>query len=362
MSTAARYLPHGPFHAALSKRVDEYFARTGQSPRQRAGMRLKTATLFCWLLASYLYALLFAHTWWQVALACMSLGFAMAGIGFGVQHDGSHRAYADGAGWNALAAGALDAIGASSYVWAWKHNVFHHSNPNCVGLDADIDIQPFCRLAPGQPRRPWHRFQHLYVWLLYSLLAMKWLFDDFRDVANGTIGGQHFPRPRGWQLVQLVGGKVFFLGWSLGLPMLLHPVGNVMAAWVLASVTISLVMACTFQMAHVVERTTFTKAGTGEKSRWAEHQVATTADFGQGNALLTWYTGALNFQIEHHLFPKVCHLHLPALAPIVKATCEEFGVPYVAYPSAKSALVSHARWLKSLGAVPHAEALTPATG
>ena len=358
-ATATRYLPHGPFHAALKERVDAYFARTGLTPQHVPGMRTKTFIIFAWLIGSYLFTLLVASTWWQVALGAMSLGLAMAGIGFNVQHDGSHGAYAAKGPANGLAAGALDFIGASSYVWSWKHNVFHHSNPNRVELDADIDIQPFCRLAPDQAKHPWQRFQHIYIWFLYSLLAMKWLFDDFRDIANGTIGGQHFPRPKGWKLVQFIAGKLFFVGWSMVLPAMLHPVGNVAAAWIIGSVTISLVMAMVFQMAHVVELASFAPRGGGATTRWAEHQVAATADFDQSSALVTWFTGGLNFQIEHHLFPKICHMHLPALAPIVKATCEEFGVPYKTYPSVREALASHVRWLRTMGR-PEPEATSPA--
>ncbi len=360
--TAARYLPHGPFHAALNARVDAYFARTQQSPQSAKGMRLKTLAIFAWLTSSYLADLLLVSTWWQAALASISIGFAMAGVGFNVQHDGAHRAYSPRERTNSLAAAALDAIGASSYVWAWKHNIFHHSNPNCVGLDADINIQPLCRLAPAQRRHGWQRFQHVYIWFLYSLLVPKWLFDDFRDVLTGAVGGRPFPRPRGWKAVQLLGGKAFFVAWSMVIPALLHPAKDVAAAWLLGSVTLSLVMAVVFQMAHVVEHAAFAPPDRARTSRWAEHQVTSATDFGQGSALLTWYIGGLNFQIEHHLFPRVCHLHLPALAPIVRATCEEFGVPYFAYPTARAALASHLRWLRSMGAPDRGGDPAPAPG
>jgi linoleoyl-CoA desaturase len=349
-STCRYYLPHGPFQAALDARVDSYFAQMGTSPQRAPKMWLKTVAFFAWLFGAYLVALLVATTWWQVGLAAVAIGIAMAGIGFNVQHDGSHGAYSTRPASNALAAYALDFIGASSYVWAWKHNIFHHSNPNRVGFDADIDIQPLCRLAPDQRKHRWHRFQHVYIWFLYSFLALKWLFDDFRDVFNGRVGGQRFPRPRGWQLVLVFAGKLFFLGWSVIVPAMLHPLPNVLAAWWVASVTISLTMAVVFQMAHVVERADFPSLDRAGTRTWAEHQVAATADFAQGSALVTWFTGGLNFQIEHHLFPKVCHLHLPALAPIVRQTCEEFKVPYFAYPTARAAFASHVRWLSAMGA------------
>jgi linoleoyl-CoA desaturase len=279
----------------------------------------------------------------------VSIGLAMAAIGFNVQHDGGHKAYAASRWQNALAAASLDFIGASSYVWSYKHNVFHHSNPNCVGLDPDIDLQPLCRLAPAQASHRWQRFQHVYIWFLYAFLAVKWLFDDFRDVYLGTVGGRHFPRPKGAQLAQFCAGKLFFVSWSVVLPLLLHPARNVALGWATASVTISLALATVFQMAHVVEQTGFTTPAT-EKTPWAEHQVATTANFAPGAPLITWLVGGLNHQIEHHLFPSVCHVRLPALAPIVKATCEEFGVPYLEYPTAGAALAAHVRWLRAMGA------------
>ncbi len=343
-----RYLPHGPFHAALEQRVAAHFASTSTDPHGPGAMRLKTALIVAWWAASYAFTLLVASSAWQVALGAASIGLAMAAIGFNVQHDGSHLAYSKSSKTNAFAAAMMDFIGASSYVWAWKHNVFHHANPNRVGLDADIDIQPFCRLAPAQRWHPWQRFQHVYIWFLYSLLAFKWLFDDFRDIANGAVGGRPIPRPKGAKLAQFVAGKLFFLGWSFVLPVVLFPVSHVVAAWLLGSVVLSLTMALVFQAAHVVERVTFPENdGT---SRWAEHQVATTADFAQGSRLITWLIGGLNFQIEHHLFPRICHVHLPAIAPIVKATCAEFDVPYRVYPTALGALVSHARWVRKMGA------------
>lgn len=328
--------------------MEAHLAQTGPH-RTVPLMRLKTAIIFAWLLSSYLLALLVAQTWWQAGLCCFSIGLALAAVGFNVQHDGGHRAFA-AKGWqNALAAASLDFIGASSYVWSFKHNIFHHSNPNCVGLDADIDLQPLCRLAPAQESHWWQRYQHVYIWFLYAFLAAKWLFDDFRDVYLGTVGGQHFPRPKGRHLAQFCAGKLFFVTWSIVLPLMLHPAGNVALAWAVGSATISVTLAMVFQMAHVVERAEFTTPHTA-KTSWAEHQVATTANFAPGAIPLTWFVGGLNHQIEHHLFPQVCHLHLPEIAPIVKATCEEFGVRYLVYPTAGTALAAHVRWLRTMGA------------
>jgi linoleoyl-CoA desaturase len=350
-ATQSRYLPHGPFHTELHRRVDQHFARLGTAPNEAPGMRVKTAVIVGWLLASYAGLLFWATTPWQGAILAVSLGLAIAGIGFNVQHDGNHGGYSSRPRLSGAMGFALDLVGGSSYVWRWKHNVFHHSNPNLVGLDADIDLQPFCRLAPKQPRHAAHRAQALYIWFLYAFLAVKWQFvDDFRDISTGTIGGQRFPRPRGWSLAALLAGKLFFVSWTLVLPMLLHPVWAVLACYAVTSVTLSLALAITFQLAHVTDGATFSHASRAASTEWAVHQVESSVNFCPSNRFLTWYLGGLNYQIEHHLFPKVCHLHLPDLAAIVEQTCKEYGVSYRVHQSATAALASHVRWIHRLGA------------
>jgi linoleoyl-CoA desaturase len=89
--------------------------------------------------------------------------------------------------------------------------------------------------------------------------------------------------------------------------------------------------------------------GWGPGRDWATHQVTTTVDFARGNRVLSWYLGGLNFQVEHHLFPRICHLHYPALSPIVEATCRAHGVRYTAQPSLRAAVGANVRWLRALG-------------
>ena len=77
--------------------------------------------------------------------------------------------------------------------------------------------------------------------------------------------------------------------------------------------------------------------------------MQTTADFAQHNRVLSWFVGGLNFQIEHHLFPRICHIHYPRIARIVEKTCRQHGIRYHAFPSVSSAVRSHYRWLRSMG-------------
>lgn len=349
---SSRYLPHGPFFQELNRRVDAHFARAHESPRGSFRLRLKTAIILAWWAGSWAALVFLAGSWWQVALAVVSLGLAVAGIGFNIMHDGGHRAYSERPAVNRAMALMLDVIGGSSYVWHWKHNVHHHANPNVAGLDVDIDIQPFVRLSPEQRWRPWHRFQHLYTWALYALLTAKWHFlDDFKDVATGRIGTQRFPRPKGGDLLVFLGGKLVFFGWAFVVPVLFHPLWKVLAVYFAVSVVVSLVMALTFQGAHCVVGAAF-PAEDAAKTEWAAHQARTSLDFAPRHPLWTWYLGGLNYQLEHHLFPRVSHVHYPALAPIVREVCEAHGVPYQVMPTVGATLASHGRWLAEMGRAP----------
>ncbi|MFL5350695.1 MAG: fatty acid desaturase family protein [Hyalangium sp.] len=352
-ATKVKFLESGPFHQSLKARVEQYLAASGRSPRDLPGMYLKSAAILGWFVASYAWLVFGAKGPWGAMGGCVSLGLAMAGIGFSVQHDANHGSYSERRLINRLFAWTLDVLGGSSYVWSWKHNIFHHSHPNVMGLDEDIDIQPLCRIAPGQRLNAAHRFQHLYIWLLYGLLPVKWHFiDDFRNLLSGRIGQQKMPRPSAWKLAGVLGGKLLFFGWALVLPALLHPLWMVALGYALTSLVLGVTLSTVFQLAHCVEEAEFPQVPEDSNTfprDWAVHQVESTVDFARGSPLVSWYLGGLNFQVEHHLFPRVSHLHYPALSRIVEETCREHGVRYRSQQSVGTALRSHVRWLKRMG-------------
>ncbi|KFE70320.1 fatty acid desaturase family protein [Hyalangium minutum] len=352
-ASKVKFLEAGRFHQDLKTRVEQYLKDRGRSPRDLPGMYAKTALILGWFVSSYLWLVFGAASPWGVAVGCVSLGLAMAGIGFSIQHDANHGSYSERKGVNRLLAWTLDAVGGSSYVWSWKHNIFHHSHPNVAGLDEDIDIQPLCRLAPSQKSHAPHRFQHAYIWVLYGLLPLKWHFiDDFKDLLTGRVGRQKMPRPSGWKLTGVLGGKLLFYGWALVVPALFHPLWQVAVGYLLTAFVLGLTLSTVFQLAHCVKEAEFTELPEASHTfprDWAAHQVETTVDFARGNPVVSWYLGGLNFQVEHHLFPRVCHLHYPALSRIVEETCREHGVRYRANVSVGAALKSHVSWLKQMG-------------
>lgn len=345
-----RFPARSPFHADLRRRAAEYFEGSGRSRHGGWAMGAKSAAMLAWLAASWAL-LMFAHLRaWEAALLAVSVGLAMAGVGFSVMHDANHGGASSSAWVNRIMSFTIDLMGASSYLWRLKHNVLHHTYPNISGLDPDLESgSPFLRLAPWQPRRARHRFQHLYVWFLYGLFPLQWWFiDDFRELATGRIGTRQFPPPRGRALFTALAGKVLFVSWAFVLPELLHPGWALLPLWGLAIFTLGNVLAGVFQLAHCVGDAEF-HGSPGAATDWAEHQISTTVDFAPANPLLTWYLGGLNFQVEHHLFPRVCHLHYPALARMVEATCRAHGVRYRCQPSLGGALASNWRWLRKMG-------------
>jgi linoleoyl-CoA desaturase len=341
------------FYSELKKQVDAYFKTTGISPRDNFRLYLKTAILLLGAAASYALLVLLAETWWQGVSLAIVLGLCLAGIGFNLQHDGGHGAFSSLRWVNRIMAWMLDLLGGSSYVWHWKHNVFHHTFPNITGVDDDIESEPLVRMTPHQRRHWWHRFQHLYAWPLYGFLPMKWQFlDDFHSVFTGRISGNLFPRPRRWQLAALLLGKVLFLTWALAIPWVFHSLGVVLLFYVLSSFTLGLTLSVVFQLSHCVEGAAFPVPpvdGSSNEREWAVHQVQTTIDFARGNHLLSWYIGGLNYQIEHHLFPHIAHVHYPKLARIIERVCSDFNIPYHADLSFWGALRSHVRWLHRMG-------------
>jgi linoleoyl-CoA desaturase len=348
------------FLRELRTRVDAYFDRTGRSRRDCPRMYFKTATILAWFFGAYALLMFFATSLWTVIPLAVLLGLAIAAIGFNIQHDGAHKAYSDRQWVNKMMALTLDLMGGSSYLWNWKHNSIHHTYTNISGHDDDIDVGFLGRLSPAQPRFRVHRFQNIYLWVLYGFLAVKWHFyDDFYSVAVGRIGGHKIPRPHGKDLLIFIGGKVVFFSIAFVFPILLHPFWAVMGVYVLAAFVSGVVLSVVFQLAHCVEEADFpvpTSAADGSQqvqNEWAVHQVQTTVDFARRNRLLCWFLGGLNFQIEHHLFNKICHVHYPALSKVVEEVCHEFGVCYNAHKTFLSAVASHYRFLVVMGQSPN---------
>lgn len=346
----------GAFYADLKREVRALLDEPGRARRAQRRIYAKSAVMLLWAAGSWAGLLFLAENWWQAGALAISLGLALAGIGFNITHDANHGSYSPNRRVNRAAQWSMDLIGASSYVWRTKHNTAHHTFTNISGADSDIDSMPFARFAPDQPRRRYHRLQHWYMWALYGLFAIKWhTVGDFGYLRAGRIGETPLRWPRGGELAGFWLGKASFVSWALVIPLMVQSAWWVLLVFGVVSFVLAFTLAVTFQLAHCLEEAEFSsieEMAEGGSSEWARHQLATTVDFAPRNRLLAWYLGGLNFQVEHHLFSRVPHTHYPAMARVVGEVCARHGVRHQVHERLWSALASHARWLRRMGAAP----------
>jgi len=349
------------FYVELKRRVDLHMTNNGRRERHCPEMYLKTAIILATFAASYGLLVFASLTWWQALPLAVVLAFATAAIGFNIMHDASHHAYSNIPWVNRLAQKSLDLIGGSSYLWRWKHVVFHHTYANIYGYDTDVDLGELGRLTPHHKRLRFHSWQHWYLWFLYGALVVKWhCLDDFRVAIRGRIGEHRYPRLKGGDLATFLFGKLLFFMIAFGIPLRFHSVWVVALFYIIIAFIVGIVMSVVFQLAHSVEDAGFPRPQTPGRmdTPWAIHQVETTVDFARNSRAAYWLLGGLNFQIEHHLFPRICHINYPLIAPVVEDTCREFGVRYTAHETFRQGLASHFRWLRQMGAPSDAEATT----
>lgn len=376
MATVCRYVASegDPLCADLRRAVADHFEVAGV--RRHGDLRAALRVIATVALALGSYALLLGP-WIPLGalrlLPAFTLGLGLAGLGMNVGHDALHGALSRRPWVNALLGLAIDAMGASSYVWRRSHNAAHHAFTNVEGLDPDLDFGGALRLAPWTPWRPWHRWQWLYAPFAYALAGMKWhVHTDIALMRQPALGPFRPQRHRPSAVVGVVVTKVAALLWSVVIPVVaVRPtVGEFVAGYLVALLTAGFALGMTFQLAHAVDLVEFSRpdaAGALPES-FLRAQLRTTANFACDTPLIAWLCGGLNHQVEHHLFPQVCSVHYPALRPRVREVCARHGVAYREAPTVRAALAAHFRQLRALGRRPglsphpedlHAAALLP---
>jgi linoleoyl-CoA desaturase len=345
--------PKESFHVVLKNRINDYFERTGKSVSGNAHLYTKAGILLTSFLFLYVHLVFFTPPIFWAILECVLLGIVVAGIGFNIMHDGAHGSFSKHKWLNTTAAFTLNVLGGSSFMWNVKHNVIHHAYTNIDGVDDDIDIQPWLRMSSTQPKLPMHRYQHIYFWVLYALLYILWVFVlDFQKYFKKKIGEMPLKKMSITDHIIFWSFKVFYVGLFIVIP--IYTVGFLawLTGFLLFTLVAGLVLSVVFQLAHTVEHTHFPMPNedTGKlEDEWAIHQLKTTANFAPKNKFINWLVGGLNFQIEHHLFPKISHIHYTEIRHIIKQACAEYGIPYIEYPKMRHALASHVSFLKQMG-------------
>jgi linoleoyl-CoA desaturase len=349
---AVRFEPgHDEFSRTLRARVDAYFVASGTDAHADAWMMGKTLSMFGVLVIVYVAIVAASLSAWPSLALCVVLGVMMAMVGFNVGHDAVHGSISSVPIINRVCALVFDVFGASSENWSVAHNIDHHTWTNVPGHDVDIEPGKLLRFHPHHPTHAWHRYQHFYGPVLYGLAFVAWVFaKDFKQALLRNVNsGRHPPAGR---LMRVMFFKLVHVTLYLAVPMAISPWSGAQIAcgYFTCLVAAGLPIALVFQLPHIGEKTAFFKpVNQVLPGSFAAHQLRTTANFAVDSKFWTFITGGQNHQIEHHLMPKICHTHLPRLAPIVAATAQEFGLPYHVYPSFTAALASHVRQLRRFG-------------
>ena len=346
-----RFTQHRNFQKTLNERVQAYLRENKIPGRDLPDMYIKTAVMLGWWLASYVLLLQNFHPLINILL-CLVWGMSIAAIGFNVMHDANHGGYSDRPWVNKVVSFSAEMLGMSGFRWRTKHNVWHHTYTNIGGYDDDVETFGLMRLSPRLPWKPLYTAQTWYYPLVYSGIAFDFILRDFMMVITGKSDDNHvYPKMNLEDHITFWTGKLFFAIIMFVLPLRVFPWWQVLLGFFLVMMLVGLIMGVVFQLAHINGDADFPVPEGSPlriENEWGIHQVETTADFAPRNWLLSYYIGGLNFQVEHHLLPHICHLNYPRLAPIVQATCQEFGIRYTSYTTWREAYAQHLRQLRLL--------------
>ncbi len=347
------------FFKTLNSRVNSYFKENKIKKTGDWRLHMKTAIMFVLFLAPYFLILTIKLPIWANLLMTIIMGVGMAGVGMNVMHDGNHGSYSNKNWINKLMGSSIYILAGNVYNWQVQHNVLHHTYTNIHDHDEDLDAGRILRFSEHAEWRKYHEFQHIYSVILYGLLTFNWaITTDFQQMYRYTkrkLSYGKLPNPIiNW--TKLVITKLIYLTIWIVLPVLILDLvwWQILIGFFMMHYVAGVILSITFQLAHVVDQAeTPIPDHTGKmKNTWAIHQLFTTVNFGTKNKIVNWFTGGLNHQVEHHIFPNISHVHYTKIAKIVKETAKEFNLPYNEYKTTRKAIISHFKHLKKLGKEP----------
>jgi linoleoyl-CoA desaturase len=350
------------FYQSLKVSVDEYFETKKLKKTGDWRLFLKTIVLFTSAIVIYGCLMIFKIKAFPAIVLAAVLGYVFACIGFAVMHDANHGSYSPNTRFNDFLGLSINALGACAFFWKQKHNIIHHTYTNVDGIDDDIAKAPVIRHCDTQKWVPAHKVQHLYLPLVYALSTIFWIYImDFTKYFTRRIYTTEAWKMNLKNHLIFWATKIWYVTMYIIIPVHVWGWGG----WAIGYFTMNAVMGITlslvFQLAHVVEGTEFESVPLDEtkhlETAWAEHQLKTTSNFAMGNKFISWCVGGLNYQIEHHLFPRVSHVHYPAISKIVMEKCKEYNLPYNYYVTMSEAVASHFKVMKDLGKAPTPEAV-----
>lgn len=346
------------FFRTLNSRVNSYFKENNIEKTGNWKIHLKTVILFTVFLVPYFLILTLDMPFWVHLLLTIVMGIGMAGIGMNVMHDANHGSYSTKSWVNKFMGGTIYVLAGNVHNWQVQHNVLHHTYTNIIGHDEDLEAGRIMRFSKEAEWHKFHRFQQYYAVFLYGLLTFNWaITTDFKQMKNYLKRKLSYGEPKSPKILwtTLIITKIIYMGIWIVLPMIIGITWwKVLVGFFVMHYTAGLILSIVFQLAHVVDEAANpqpNEAGEMENT-WAIHQLFTTVNFAPKNKIVNWYTGGLNHQIEHHIFPHISHVHYGKIAKIVKETAKECQLPYYEYKTMTAAVIAHFKHLKTLGLKP----------
>tara|TARA_B100000780_G_scaffold86812_1_gene59689 strand:+ start:10325 stop:11419 length:1095 start_codon:yes stop_codon:yes gene_type:complete len=349
------------FFITLNKRVNDHFKNLNIAKTGNWKLYIKTLIMFSLFISPY-FLILFTDfdSWIKIGL-CVIMGIGMAGVGMNVMHDGNHGSFSKKNWINKLMGSSIYILAGNVHNWKVQHNMLHHTYTNIHGHDEDLEAGRIIRFSKHSKWSPLHRFQHIYSVFLYGLLTINWSITtdikQTRKYLKRKITYRKKLQPlRQWLILILT--KLLYFGIWIIIPIIFLDLEwwKILLGFFVMHYTAGLILSLVFQLAHIIEDTQMPlpDKDTGTmKNTWAIHQLFTTVNFATNNNFINWFTGGLNHQIEHHIFPHISHIHYTGIAKIVKKTAKEFNLPYIEYKNTRRALLSHFKYLKEMGLQPN---------
>ena len=347
------------FFRTLNGRVNKYFKENKISKTGNWKLHLKAGIMFSLFLTPYFLILTLEISQWWMLLLTIVMGVGMAGVGMNIMHDGNHGSYSSKKWINKMMGGTIYILAGNVYNWQVQHNVLHHTYTNIHGHDEDLDAGRIIRFTKHAKWHRFHRFQHYYSVFLYGLLTFNWaITTDFRQsrryLARKLSYGKMPSAAKQWSLLAVT--KLLYIAIWILIPMIFLSIAwwKILLGFFLMHYTAGLILSIVFQLAHVVEETEMPLPDDNGsmKNTWAIHQLFTTVNFSTRNKLVNWFTGGLNHQVEHHIFPNISHIHYTKISEIVRQTALECKLPYHEYTTTRAAIIAHFRYLKQMGTNP----------
>ena len=341
----------------LKKRVKDYFEENNISKYGNVSIVMKS--IFMISLYFIPYALMLSGVIYSIPgifICWILMGFGMAGVGMVLMHDANHRTFSKNPRINTLFSKSLFLLGGFPPTWQYQHNTLHHGFTNIDGHDEDIDPMFLLRFSPHKPLRKIHKFQHWYAWFLYGLLTINWItVKEFKQLIIYKKRNVSLSNTKKYNqlFVDLILSKILYYIIFLIIPLIVLPIAWYwIVLFFLAMHFVSgLIFSTIFQTAHVMPSSAYPLPDENGniETDWAIHQLSTTTDYSPKSKIFSWLIGGLNYQVEHHLFPNISHVHYKNISGLVQSTAQKYNLPYNVQPNFFLAVRNHIIMLNILG-------------